>query len=315
MTSVRAALHRALPSRIVSPMNAPSPRDNRSAALLMVGAVFGFATMSALAHGLRADLPWPVVAFARSFVMLFVAAVLLWWTGAPLVLRGNAALWVRSLFGSMGVLLTFYAVSRLPVTDTIVLFATSPIWITLILALLGEAKPAPYAWLHILLAVGGVWVMYRPAFDAAALPLLLALAGAVAVAIAMVGLSLSRDYPHVTIVAHFSAVASLVTLAVSLPVFDAGTAAALVVPRNLGALLALGAAGTASQLLMTAAYRRGNATLVALVGLTQIVFAAIYDIVLFGHTPDAWKALGVALIALGIVLNVVQGHRPNPEPA
>jgi drug/metabolite transporter (DMT)-like permease len=116
-------------------------------------------------------------------------------------------------------------------------------------------------------------------------------------------------------VAHFSGVATLVTLAVSLPVFDAGTASALIVPRNAAALLALGAAGTVSQLLMTAAYRRGNATLVALVGLTQIVFAAIYDIVLFGHTPDGWKAVGVALIALGIVLNVVQGHRPNPEPA
>ncbi len=280
----------------------------------MVGAVFGFATMSALAHGLRGDLPWPVIAFARSLVTLVVAAVLLWWTGAPLVMRGNAALWMRSLFGSVGLLLTFYAVSRLPVTDTIVLFATSPIWITLILRLLGEARPAPHAWLHILLAVGGVYVMYRPRFDAAALPLLLALAGAVAVAIAMVGLSLSRDYRHVTIVAHFSGVATLVTLVVSLPVLDAVTAAALVVPRNAAALLALGVAGTVSQLLMTAAYRRGNATLVALVGLTQIIFGAAYDILLFGHMPDIWKAFGVVLIALGIVLNVMHGRRPNPEP-
>ncbi len=296
-------------------MRIPSPRENRSAALLMVGAVFGFATMSALAHGLRADLPWQVIAFSRSAVTLLVALVLLFWTRTTLVLRGNTALWMRSLFGSVGLLLTFYAVSRLPVTDTIVLFATSPIWITLILALLGEAKPAPHAWLHILLAVGGVWVMYRPKFDAAALPLLLALAGAIAVAIAMVGLSLSRDYPHLSIVTHFSGVATLVTLAVSLPVFDAGTATALTVPRNAAALLGLGTAGTVSQLLMTAAYRRGNATLVALVGLTQIVFAAMYDIVLFGHMPDVWKAVGVAMIAVGIVLNVVQARRPNPEPA
>ncbi len=295
-------------------MRTHSPRGNRTAALFMVGAVFCIATMTALAHGLRNDLPWQVIACARSSVTLVVALGLVFWTGAPLVLRGNAALWVRSLFGTVGLMLTFYAVSRLPVTDTIVLFATTPIWITLILALLGEARPAPGAWLHILLAVGGVWVMYRPKFDAAALPLLLALAGAVAVAVAMVGLSLSRDYPHVSIVAHFTGVATLVTLVLSIPVFDAGTVAALAVPRNLAALLFLGALGTVSQLLMTAAYRRGNATLVALAGLTQIVFGAVYDIVLFDHAPDRWKAIGVAMIALGIVLNVAQSRRPNREP-
>lgn len=296
-------------------MRTHSPRDNRTAALMMVGAVFCIATMSALAHGLRNDLPWQVIACVRSTVTLAVALILLFWTGAPLVLRGNAALWVRSLFGSMGLLLTFYAISRLPVTDTVVLFATTPIWITLILALMGEAKPAPHSWLHILLAVGGVWVMYRPKFDAEALPLLLALAGAVAIAVAMVGLSLSRDYPHVSIVAHFTGVATLVTLAASVPVFNAGTAAALAVPRNAATLLAIGSAGTVSQLLMTAAYRRGNATLVALVGLTQIIFGAVYDVVLFGHMPDVWKVVGIALIALGIVLNVVHGRRPNAEPA
>ncbi len=308
-------LHPDVSSRIVCAMRTHSPRDNRTAALQMVGAVFCIATLAALAHGLRNDLPWQIIACARSAVTLAVALVLLCWTGAPLVIRGNTALWVRSLFGSMGLLLTFYSVSRLPVTDTIVLFATTPIWITLILALLGEARPAPGAWLHILLAVGGVWVMYRPTFDAAALPLLLALAGAVAIAVAMVGLSLSRDYPHVSIVAHFTGTATLVTLALSVPVFNAGTFAALAVPRNAAALLAIGTAGTVSQLLMTAAYRRGNATLVALAGLTQIIFGAVYDIALFGHTPDAWKALGMGMIALGIALNVLQGRRPNAESA
>ncbi len=50
-------------------------------------------------------------------------------------------------------------------------------------------------------------------------------------------------------------------------------------------------------------------------GRTQIVFGAVYDIVLFGHMPDVWKAVGIAMIALGIVLNVMQGRRPNSELA
>jgi len=116
-------------------------------------------------------------------------------------------------------------------------------------------------------------------------------------------------------VTHFIGTATLVTLILSVPVFDAHTAASVAVPRNLAALLGLGTLGTVSQLLMTEAYRRGNATVVALAGLTQIIFAAVYDIAFFGHMPDLWKGVGVAMIASGIVLNLAQAQRPGKEPA
>ncbi len=282
-------------------------RNNRQAALAMAGAAFGFACMSALAHGLRHDLPWPVVAFVRCLVMALVMVAVLWRSGAPLVVAGNSTLWLRSVFGTLGLLSTFYSISRLPVTDTVVIFAMSPLWIAVIMAVLERAKPPAASLAHITMALGGVWLMERPSFSAESLPLLLAVAGSVAVAVAMVSLSRTRDYPRETVVMHFSGFSTVVTLALSLPhapllagVFGGNTHWFL--------LGAIGVTGTLGQLLMTAAYQKGRPTLVSVVGLSQIVFGAVFDVAIFGHRVDGWKVAGIALIVAGITLHLAN-HR------
>lgn len=286
----------------------PSREDNRRAALAMFGAAAGFALMAALAHGLRGDLPWPVVAFARCAAMLAVMAGVLAARRAPLVLLGNRALWLRSVFGTFGLLTTFYCLSRMPVADTVVIFAMSPLWIALITARLDRMPTPPSTWFHLALALSGVLLMERPSFSADSLPLAVALAGSVAVAVAMVSLSRTHDYPHVSVVTHFSLFATLATLALALS--DAGgapPAGAWAPARHLPVLAAMGVCGTAGQLLMTAAYRRGRPTLMALVGLSQIVMGAGLDAAVFHHGVDAPKAAGMTLIVLGITLNARGG--------
>ena len=286
----------------------PSRDDNRRAALAMFGAAAGFALMAALAHGLRGDLPWPVVAFARCAAMLAVMAGVLAARRAPLVLLGNRTLWLRSVFGTLGLLTTFYCLSRMPVADTVVIFAMSPLWIVLITARLDRAPTPPATWLHLALALSGVLLMERPSFSADSLPLAVALAGSVAVAVAMVSLSRTHDYPQETVVTHFSLFATLATLALALSGAGGTLPAGAWSPaRHLPVLAAMGVCGTAGQLLMTAAYRRGRPSLMALVGLSQIVMGAGLDAAVFGHGVDAPKAAGMALIVLGITLNARRG--------
>ncbi len=293
----------------------PTPHDNRRASLAMGGAALGFALMAALAHGMRAELPWPVVAFARCLAMLLVMAVLLSVRRAPLVLLGNRALWLRSLFGTLGLLTTFYCLSRMPVADTVVIFAMSPIWIAVIMARMGHGRVTRATWLHLALAIGGVLVMQRPSFSVDSLPLAVAVAGSVAVAAAMVSLSLTRDYPRETVVMHFSLCATLATLLLSAAVLDRLPPVPGGAPLRYAALLAaMGCCGTAGQLLMTAAYQRGRPTLMALVGLSQIVMGAAFDVALFGHPMDLFKGLGILLIGLGIGLNLAHGAPPEAPP-
>lgn len=220
------------------------------------------------------------------------------------MVRGTKALWWRSLSGSVGLLCTFYAVTHLPVTDTVTIFATGPLWITVILATVFRQRMPARTWFYALAALAGVYIMYRPTFDADSFPLAVALFGSWAAAAAMVSISFCAELSALSVVAHYSACASLVCLGICIfmptgLVLDGG------VDARWWWLALMGAAGTLAQVLMTSAYGRGNTTVVALVGISQIAFAAIYDVLVWGHAFDLWEAVGVIIIAVSIASSIL----------
>ncbi len=271
----------------------------------MVFASFSFATMSCVAHAYSSTFSWPLVALARIGITWLLACLLLACYRLPFLIRGTRELWWRSLCGSVGLTCTFYAVTHLPVTDQVTISATGPIWVTVILALVFRQRMPRSAWLHAALALTGVYVMYRPAFDAGSFPILVALLGAVAGAGAMVSLSLCNAIPNLSVVAHFSTCSSILCLGLCL--FLPGD---MVLKPTAGFLLwmglvPMGVAGTAGQVLITSAYGRGNPTMVALVGISGIGFAAFYDVLVWGYAFDLWKIAGVLLIAAAIAMSIL----------
>lgn len=278
--------------------------QNGRAVTEMLAAAFFFATMSCIAHGFREQIAWPLAALARIGITFGLVLVLAGISGAPLVVRGTKALWWRSLSGSVGLLCTFYAVTHLPVTDTVTIFATGPLWITVILATVFRQRMPARTWFYALAALAGVYIMYRPTFDADSFPLAVALFGSWAAAAAMVSISFCAELSALSVVAHYSACASLVCLGICIfmptgLVLDGG------VDARWWWLALMGAAGTLAQVLMTSAYGRGNTTVVALVGISQIAFAAIYDVLVWGHAFDLWEAVGVIIIAVSIASSIL----------
>jgi drug/metabolite transporter (DMT)-like permease len=99
------------------------------------------------------------------------------------------------------------------------------------------------------------------------------------------------------VVTHFSGVSTVFAL-----VFLAATmgARALDVPRDpatLALLVGVGLAGTAGQIFMTRAFAQGSPPHVSVVGLTQIVFALVYDLLVWRRPFDRLTALGILLVA------------------
>ena len=278
--------------------------QNRRAALEMLAAAFAFATMSCIAHGFGGLVAWPVLAFTRIVVSMVLIHAVRHMAGAPFVVRGTGALWGRSLFGSVGLMCTFFAITRLPVTDAVTIFATTPVWVTVILmAVFRHTMPAG-VWLHVLLALSGVYLMHRPTFDAESLPLLVALTGAVAGASAKVALARCHGLHPLSVVAHYTTVATGITM-----VLCVVAPAAIVLSPDMQPvwwlwLLPMGIAGTLAQVLMTHAYGRGRTTMVAVVGISQIAFAALYDLLVWGYRLDLYKVVGIAMIAVAIMLSV-----------
>lgn len=267
----------------------------------MTFAAFSFATMAAVAHELRAEVPWLLLAFVRIFITLIIAAALTRYMSIPIVIFGPRIMWIRSIVGTLGLMCTFYAVTHMPITDALAIQHTSPLWVTVILSIVYRKVPPITIGFAVFLGIGGVLLMERPAFDASTIAMAVALTGSLCTGSAQVSLRFLSGYSSTVVVAHYCAFASIVTLALCfMPITGGGMPAE--VNANFLWLLPMGLFGTSGQILMTRAMAKGETQLMSLIALTIIAFAALYDYILWGTALDALKIAGLACIIAAVVV-------------
>jgi len=262
---------------------------------MLVGSLF-FAGMGTMAHAAAEWCDWQVIAFARCFLVLAFALVLVWWRGVRLVFWKPGILWLRSVAGSCSMVCTFYALTRLPVSDVLTITNMFPIWVALLSwPLLGEAPPRSI-WLSVGSGVAGVWLIQQPELVDSKLAVLAAVAASLFTAVAMLGLHHIKGVDARAIVVHFSAVA-VVFAVVSFFVFERTRSPhEQLTPVSVGLLLGIGLTATFGQVLLTKAFAAGSPTRVSVVGLTQIVFAMLMDTLLLGHPITVARLLGMVLV-------------------
>jgi drug/metabolite transporter (DMT)-like permease len=269
---------------------------NRAYLLMLAGAL-AFATMGALSHAAGERCDWRLVAVARTSVAFVLSAAFARATGVRLVFLGPRLLWMRSLAGSLGVLCAFYALTHLPISTALTLSNTVPVWVTLLAwPILGQ-RPSAAVWLAIAVGVCGVSFIQKPEMAGDKLAGLLALGNALATAVAVIGLNRLGGVDARAVVTHFSGVSTVFAVGFLLlsgadvsysPLADAVTLALLV---------GVGVAGTLGQLAMTKAFALGSPSKVSVVGLTQIVFALLFDLLLWRRPFDALTLVGIFLVA------------------
>jgi drug/metabolite transporter (DMT)-like permease len=264
---------------------------------------FSFAWMGTTAYGLRSECDWRIVALARSGLALLFAVLLARAGGVRLILWRPGILWIRSLAGSVSLVCTFYALTQLPQSHVLTFTSTFPIWIAILSwPLYGEA-PSAAVWLSVASSVCGVALIQQPVGVENSLAVLrtlnpgalVALVGAFTTAVAMLGLNRLHGVEPWAIVVHFSGVAFLVCVA-SLFVGEPPPLRQLLEGRTLLMLLVVGVTATVGQLFLTKAFSSGPPSKVAVVSLTQIVFAMILDVLLWQQDFRPATMLGIALV-------------------
>jgi drug/metabolite transporter (DMT)-like permease len=254
--------------------------------------------MGALSHlaGERCD--WRYVTAARTSLAFLFALGLTLSAGVRPVLFKPGLLWMRSIAGSTGLLCAFYALTHLPVSTALTLSNTVPVWVTLLAwPFLGQRPQAP-VWAAVGVGLCGVVLVQRPDLSGGgSLAGALALFSALCTAVAMIGLNKLGRLDARAVVTHFSGVSTVFAL-----VFLAATAGdnlseAPRDPATLALLLGVGLTGTTGQIFMTRAFALGSPPRVAVVGLTQIVFALVYDLLLWRRPLDWPTAAGILLVA------------------
>jgi drug/metabolite transporter (DMT)-like permease len=265
--------------------------------LWMLCSCFCFAWMSSLASSLSQDraCDWRLIALVRCSLALLFAILLARLTGARLVFRRPGILWVRSLAGSLSMVCTFYAFSRLRSSEVLTLTNTFPIWVAVLSWPLFRERPPPSVWPAAACGLAGVVLIQQPHFEGANLAIPLALFAAISSAVAMLGLHHLRGVQTTAIVAHFSGVATL---------FALGACFVGAPPRleqltegwNLPLLLGVGLTATVGQVFLTLAFSAGPPAKVSVVGLTQIAFAMALELLLGGPAFSPLTLAGIGLV-------------------
>ncbi|MDQ3747178.1 MAG: DMT family transporter [Acidobacteriota bacterium] len=276
--------------------HAPRTVQTNRAYLFMLAGALSFAVMGALSHlaGERCD--WQIVALARASVAFVFSAALALSTGARLVVLRPAVLWMRSVAGGFGVIFAFYALTHLPISTAITLSNTVPVWVTLLAwPVLGQ-RPGGRVWAAIAVGLAGIVLIQKPEAAGDRLAALLALGNALTTSVSMIGLNRLGGVDARAVVTHFSGVATAFTLLFILLAGGRADFRVLGDAQTLLLLVGVGLCGALAQLAMTKAFALGAPSRVSVVGLMQIVFALVFDLLLWHRAFDALVILGIALV-------------------
>lgn len=293
------------PSAEAAPPPAVADRPGRGI-LLMVTVVALFAGVDAIAKMLAVAADQPMhplqIAWARYlFTALLLAPVLLRRGPARVLATERPGLQLARAVCMLGSAVFFmFAVAALPIADATAIGFVWPLLVTaLSIPLLGE-RIGLRRWLAVLAGFAGVLLVIRPggeAFDPAALyPLLGALCWAL-------GLIVTRR------MAIRNAAAALTTLSHTI-LLGLGATTALVgfvwTPPTPTAWLLMAAIGTLSALghfLLIRAAGYSPASLLAPFAYSQIVWATLFGLAVFGSFPDLWTGLGATItVASGLYM-------------
>lgn len=264
--------------------------------LFMLLSSFAFASMGAFSHlaGERCD--WHIVAVARSSLAFVLTLALSLLSGVRLVLLRPALLWMRSVAGSLGVLFAFYALTHLPVSTSLTLSNTVPLWVTLLAWPVLGHRPRPSVWAAVAAGLLGIVLIQRPESAGDRLAAALALANALSTSVSMIGLNRLSGVDARAVVTHFSGVATVFTLAVLLASGGRVDYSVLSDGATLWMLFGVGVTATVGQLAMTKAFALGNPSRVAVVALTQVVFALAFDLLFWKRQFGPLVVFGIALV-------------------
>jgi drug/metabolite transporter (DMT)-like permease len=281
---------------------------------MLTGCV-AFACMGELVHALRSACDWRLIALARSSQSLVLAAAFALAGRQRLVLWRPSSLWMRSAAGSVSLVCTFFALTRLPVADVLTLTNTFPLWIALLSwPLLGE-RPSAGVLLAVGCGVAGVALVQQPHLAEGNLAVVLALGAAVFTAVAMIGLHNLEGVDTWPVVAHFGGVSTLVCLAALLPAADAGPPRDVPGAWPLLLLLGVGLTATVGQFFLTRAFGAGAPAKVAVIGLSQVVLAMGLDALLWQRSFSPSMLLGTVLVLAPGAWVMARAAAPAREPA
>ncbi len=262
-----------------------------------------FAGMSTFVR-LAGDLPLFEKAFFRNAVAALAAALMIRRDHVPMYIgKGNLKfVLLRSLFGTIGVLLNFYAIDRLNLADANMLNKLSPFFAIIFSYFLLKESVRPIQALAVAGAFFGALLIIKPTgAGMEVFPAMMGLLSGVCAGAAYTFLrkATGRGAKGPVVVLFFSCFSCLAVLPFILMDFVMPTG------RQIVMLMLCGICGAGGQFAITAAYTYAPAKEISVYDYAQVIFSGIIGFFLFHQVPDGLSFLGYGLIIAMAVLNFI----------
>lgn len=267
--------------------------DKKQGILYIIMAGLFFALMTFFVR-MAGNLPTMQKAFFRNAVAAAAALFLLARSEEGFKIKKTSwrDLFLRSFFGTMGLICNFYAVDRLAIADANILNKLSPFFAIIMSYFILKEKANKTEWLCVVVAFTGALFVVKPSMDMQFVNAMIGMLGGFGAGVAYTfvrKLGKAGERGPV-IVMCFSVFSCIVTA----PFLIIGAK-----PMSLYQIVMLllaGAAATGGQLSITKAYTKAPAKEISVFDYSQVVFAAVLGLVFLGQIPDLMSIIGYVII-------------------
>ena len=264
---------------------------------------FGFALMSLFVK-LSGDIPSMQKGFFRNIIAVFISSIPLikhWrFINIPRNNTGWLVLISRSVFGTIGLVLNFYAISHISLADSSIIQKLSPFIIIILSYIFFKEEMTRFQVFAIIIAFIGITLIIKPSGNnIISMGALAALLGALCAGIAYTCVRYlgTHNISGEFIIFFFSSLSSLMLLPYLILDYRTMTY------YQLSMLLLAGISATIGQYGVTFAYKFAAAKNISVFDYSQVLFSGIFGYMFFGEFPDFQSLIGyIIVISVGIVL-------------
>ena len=269
----------------------------------IIVAGFGFSLM-ALFIKLAGNLPSMQRGFFRNIIAVGISSIPLikHWKSInfPKGKLSWSVLISRSVFGTIGLVFNFYAITHISLADSTIIQKLSPFVILILSYIFFKEKMTKFQMIAIVIAFIGVGFIIKPSGDGfVSMGALAALLGAFCSGIAYTCVRYlgTHNVSGEFIIFFFSTLSTLLLLPYL--IFDYK----VMTMYQLSMLILAGASATIGQYGVTFAYKYAAAKNISVFDYSQVLFSGILGFIFFNELPDLQSLIGyIIVISIGIIL-------------
>ena len=264
---------------------------------------FGFALMSLFVK-LSGELPSMQKGFFRNIIAVFISSIPLIKHWKVINIPRNNTGWLvlisRSVFGTIGLVLNFYAISHISLADSSIIQKLSPFIIIILSYIFFKEEMTRFQVFAIIIAFIGITLIIKPSGNnIISMGALAALLGALCAGIAYTCVRYlgTHNISGEFIIFFFSSLSSLMLLPYLILDYRTMTY------YQLSMLILAGISATIGQYGVTFAYKFAAAKNISVFDYSQVLFSGIFGYMFFEEFPDFQSLIGyIIVISVGIVL-------------